>query len=88
MTTIDQLRPLTLFIPGDSCDGIPYEENIDWLEQFYPCRAQMESTGRRIIAIIGVNADYPYQIWSMKDNHYQAECHLEWDDLDEDLSDD
>jgi len=72
------------FAPGETdSSGIPYDECVAWCEQYYPARARMVLTGRRVLLVVG-KADYPTQIWSMRNDHHEGVCHLEWERQEED----
>lgn len=74
----DKIRWEEVFVPEETdSSGIPYDECVAWCEQYYPARARMIATGRRILLVVG-RSDYPTQIWSMRNNRYNGACYLEW----------
>jgi hypothetical protein len=54
-----------------------WREAQDWLDQFYDCRLQCATTGRKHLLIVGTES-YVEEVWSMKNNHYRGVCYLEW----------
>lgn len=76
----DRVNAKLIFIPDEDNNGIPYRENVEWLEQWIPdLRERRLRSDRRIYLVVCVNEDYPTQIWSMKNNYYKGTCYLEWE---------
>ena len=82
-----KIRYTMVFVPGEDWDGIPYEESVRWLEQYYPCTQRCVLTNRRILLLEGTET-YPTKVWSMKSDHYRGLAHLEWERPEEVCDDD
>lgn len=70
----DKVNYFLAVAPGDE----DYAETVDWLEQFFPLKASMILTNRRVVLVVG-SESYVEEIWTMKNNHYRGVCHLEWE---------
>ena len=69
----DKVNYFMVAVPGDE----EYTDTVDWLEQFYPLKASMIRSDRRIVLVVG-SSTYVEEIWTMRNNHYHGVCHLEW----------
>lgn len=76
ISTASEINYSMVLVPGEEHNGIPYEESVDWLDQFYPCSERIRKTKRKILLVVG--GESPTEVWSLKNNNINGKCYLEW----------